>query len=266
MRSAPGMAASSLTKPVPRPIGGNYGEARYRRVQPARRLDLQRPSQLLPYTGCPDGELPSNLIWDAAGNLYGVAFGGGDVYPKCYGCGTVFELSPQAGGGWKDRTLHKFGAFHDDGRYPSSGLVLDGSGNLYGATGGGGSHACGEAGCGTVFKLTPGSDGRWKETILYNFQGGRNGAVGLGPLVFDKAGNLYGTTAFGGDAQCDCGVVYKLTPGSNGKWKYTRLHAFVASDGYEPGAGLIIDSQGNLYGTTAVGGKYGGGVVFEITP
>jgi uncharacterized repeat protein (TIGR03803 family) len=216
------------------------------------------------YTGCPDGELPSNLIWDASGNLYGTAFSGGYVYPKCDGCGTVFELSPQTGGGWKDHTLHKFGAFHGDGVHPSSGLLLDSSGNLYGATDGG-SHTCGEAGCGTVFKVTPGADG-WKETILYNFEGGPGGYAPLGPLVFDKAGNLYGTTAFGGSAQCGCGVVFKLTPGSNGKWKYTRLHAFIASDGYEPAAGLIIDSRGNLYGTTAVGGKYGGGVVFEITP
>jgi len=216
------------------------------------------------YTGCPDGENPSGVIWDGNGNLYGVAFGGGYVYPKCDGCGTVFELSPQAGGGWKDRTLHKFGAFPGDGIAPSSGLLLDSSGNLYGATDGG-SHTCGDGGCGTVFKLTPGANG-WKETMLYNFKGGTDGGVGLGPLVFDKVGNLYGTTAFGGDPQCSCGVVYKLTPSSDGQWKYTRLHAFVASDGYEPAAGLIIDSKGNLYGTTAVGGKYGGGVVFEITP
>jgi uncharacterized repeat protein (TIGR03803 family) len=217
------------------------------------------------YTGCPDGEAPSNLIWDSAGNLYGTAFSGGYVYPKCGGCGTVFELSPEPAGGWKEHTLHKFGAFHGDGVAPSSGLLLDSSGNLYGATGGGGSHVCGLGGCGTVFKLTPGADG-WKETILYNFKGGADGGAGLGPLVFDKAGNLYGTTAFGGDAQCICGVVFKLTPSSNGKWKYSRLHAFVASDGYEPAAGLIIDSKGNLYGTTVVGGKYGGGVVYEITP
>lgn len=220
-----------------------------------------------PHSGCPDGIFPSNLIWDTAGNLYGVAFGGGGSQ-KCGldGCGTVFELSPQTGGGRKEHTLHKFGAFHGDGEGPSSGLLLDSSGNLYGATGGGGSHACGNGGCGTVFKLTPGSDGLWEETILYNFKGGGDGGAALGPLVVDKAGNLYGTTAFGGSAQCGCGVVYKLTPSSNGKWKYTRLHAFVASDGYEPGVGLIIDSKGNLYGTTAVGGKYGGGVVFEITP
>jgi uncharacterized repeat protein (TIGR03803 family) len=216
------------------------------------------------YAGCPDGELPSNLIWDSAGNLYGTAFSGGYVYPKCDGCGTVFELLPQPGDGWKDRTLHKFGAFHGDGIAPESGLILDQSGNVYGATVSGGSHACGLGGCGTVFRLTPESNGSWRETILYNFEAGGNGFYPDGQLAMDKAGNLYGTTGWGG-ASNNCGVIYKLSPGSNGRWRYTRLHVFLGPDGCDPAGGLIIDGKGNLYGA-ALGGKYGLGVVFEITP
>jgi uncharacterized repeat protein (TIGR03803 family) len=218
------------------------------------------------YAGCPDGLFPSKVVWDSAGNLYGAAFAGGKQVPACGldRCGTVFELLPQPGGGWKDRTLHKFGAFHGDGIAPESGLILDGLGNVYGATVSGGSHSCNEGGCGTVFQLTPESNGSWKETILYNFEAGANGFYPEGQLAMDKAGNLYGTTGWGG-ASNNCGVVYKLSPRSNGAWKYTRLHVFEGLDGCDPAGGLIIDGKGNLYGA-ALGGKYGLGVVFEITP
>ena len=82
----------------------------------------------------------------------------------------------------------------------------------------------------------------------------------------DKAGNLYGTTIAGGSSQCDCGVVFKLSPGAGGKWKYTVLHTFVGSDGAQPDANLILNGKGNLYGTTATGGAGGYGVAFELTP
>jgi uncharacterized repeat protein (TIGR03803 family) len=84
--------------------------------------------------------------------------------------------------------------------------------------------------------------------------------------VFDKYGNLYGTTLYGGDPNCGCGVVYKLSPGSNGKWTYTVLHRFTGTDGAQPGANLILDNKGNLYGTTVTGGAGGYGVAFELTP
>jgi len=118
-----------------------------------------------------------------------------------------------------------------------------------------------------VFKLTPQSGGRWKETILYNFQKGVTGFSPNAGVVMDKAGNLYGTTDYGGDPSCDCGVIYKLAPGPKGKWAYTVLHEFgIGNDGGVPEGNLVMDSKGNLYGGTVLGGTYGGGVVFELTP
>ena len=198
-------------------------------------------------------------IMGAAGNLYGTtAYGGGSS--RCgEGCGTVYELSPQAHGRWKETILHRFQASWD-GSYPSLGaLVLDSKGNLYGTADGGNS------GHGGILRMSPTSDGHWKETVLYNILGGANGDHPGAGVVRDKAGNLYGTTIAGGFG-CDCGVVYKLPPGQNGKWTYTVLHTFVGSDGAQPDANLILDDKGNLYGTTATGGPGGYGVAFELTP
>jgi uncharacterized repeat protein (TIGR03803 family) len=198
------------------------------------------------------------------GNLYGTTESGGIACPPP-GCGTAYELSPVRSGGWKHIILHNFGSFQYDGEGPGVGeLALDEAGNLYGTTFAGGKNTC-STGCGTVFKLTPESNGPWKETILYSF---RNGTTGNGPgagVVVDKVGNLYGTTVYGG-GQCGCGVVYKLEPGIHGKWTYTVLHTFTYSDGAQPDANLILDSKGNLYGTTPIGGSGGLGVVFEVTP
>jgi uncharacterized repeat protein (TIGR03803 family) len=174
-------------------------------------------------------------------------------------------LDPSSSG-WKEQVLHSFPAFPKDGQVPGVGaLVFDASGNLYGTTSEGGANTC-FAGCGTIFRLTQETDGRWKETILYNF---KNGASGFSPgagVVLDQAGNLYGATTYGGTSSRGCGVVYKLAPGANGNWTYTVLHRFTGSDGAQPDANLILDSKGNLYGTTATGGANGGGVVFELTP
>ena len=119
-----------------------------------------------------------------------------------------------------------------------------------------------------MFRLSPDSNGRWKETILYRFPNPSDGFSPGASLVFDQAGNLYGTTALGGINACanGCGVVFKLTAGSNGTWKYSVSHRFTGSDGANPAAALIIDQKGNLYGTTTLGGAGGYGVVFEITP
>ena len=198
----------------------------------------------------------SGLIFDASGNLYGVAEGGGD----CSSCGVVFEVMPTSGGGWKEVVLHRFDNNGKDGYTPGGGaLMMDGSGSIYGTTETGG--CCG----GTVFKLTPGSDGHWTETILYNFKPGANGSFPTA-VVMDKARNLYGTTADGGTSSCQCGVVYKLAPGANGKWTYTVLHRFSGIDGAIPTGNLILDDKGNLYGGTVLGGPVNDGVVFEITP
>jgi len=206
---------------------------------------------------CRDGLLPQyGLTWDAAGNLYGVTTEGGVNKG-----GVAFQLEHTAEG-WKEHVLHSFPASRGDGYPPSSGLTLDDSGNLYGITEQGGGSASG-----TVFRLSRQPDGRWKETILYFFpNGSRDGEGPAAGLVFDKAGNLYGTTSGGGDSKCSCGVVFKMTPQPSGKWKYTVLHRFNGADGWVPQAGVTLDDKGNLYGTTTEGGPGGYGVVFEITP
>jgi uncharacterized repeat protein (TIGR03803 family) len=208
-----------------------------------------------------DGADPyAGPIRDAAGNLYGTTSHGGGSKNCGDGCGTAWELSPEATGRWKETILHRFGGAHD-GAFPGLGaLAMDRSGNLYGTTDVGG-----QIGYGTVFELTPGSDGKWKETIVHSFAGGAAGDEPSGGVVMDQAGNLYGTTIAGGSG-CDCGVVYKLAPGKNGKWTYTVLHTFIGSDGAQPDANLILDGKGNLYGTTATGGAGGYGVAFELTP
>lgn len=225
--------------------------------------------------GCRDGEPPEwGLSWDAAGNLYGTTELGGIGSPACSGsggCGVAYQLQSLGDGKWKYHVLHRFAAFPHDGQLPYSGVIVDGSGNVYGTTLEGGStrnnHGC-LVGCGTVFKLTPEPGGHWKETILYNFpQYATDGNGPIGGLVLDRTGILYGTTSGGGDAVCQCGVVFKMTPGSNGKWSYTVLHRFTGKDGWSPQANLIFDKDyKHLYGTTVEGGAGGAGVVFEITP
>jgi uncharacterized repeat protein (TIGR03803 family) len=207
-----------------------------------------------------DGSGPyASPILDPAGNLYGTTELGGSS--RCGGgCGTVYQLTPTSDGKWKEHILHTFQA-RWDGSSPGVGaLALDGAGHLYGTAGGGNS------GHGVVFRLSLGSDDRWRETVLYNVPGGVNGDQPGAGVVMDKAGNLYGTTIAGGSTSCECGVVYKLAPGSKGKWTYTVLHRFVGSDGAQPNANLILDSEGNLYGTTATGGAGGAGVAFKLTP
>jgi uncharacterized repeat protein (TIGR03803 family) len=217
-----------------------------------------------------DGFFPASaLIFDAKGNLYDTTEHGG-----INGDGIVFELTPPppdpAPKEWSEHILHSFPAFSGDGQQPYSGLVFDSSGNLYGATAGGGTpNSLCPSGCGTIFKLTPGLLGEWKETILHKFVDPWNGAAPVGTLVFDRAGNLYGATAGGGKSQnCNggCGTVFKMTPDGNGKWNYTVLHRFTGNDGANPQAGLTLDKKGNLYGTTIQGGKGFYGVVYEITP
>lgn len=222
-----------------------------------------------------DGAYPTSaLIFDAAGNMYGITEEGGNVTGSCSPtCGTVFRLSPNQSGGWTTTVLHTFNV--NEGYFPlRSGLVLDSAGNLYGTTGLGG-----QAHAGTVFELSPMSNGQWRQIVLHSFSGG-DGDFPEGKLVFDAAGNLYGATRSGGNlAAClgnGCGVVYELSPSSGGGWKQTVLYSFNGdSDGGNPIAGLIFDAAGNLYGTTASGGKVdvgfcgaanGCGTVFKLTP
>jgi uncharacterized repeat protein (TIGR03803 family) len=223
-----------------------------------------RPTILHNFTGLNgDGSGPfAGLILDAEGNLYGTTEHGGTSKNCGEGCGTVFELQHLPDGSWKEIILRSFGST-GDGAFPGVGaLIIDKAGNLYGTTDVGGA-----LGGGTVFKLTRETNGLWRETILHNFAvGDGNGDHVSTGVVMDTAGNLYGTTIAGGDPNCGCGVVYKLSQCGDGSWMYTVLHTFTGLDGAEPDANLILDGKGNLYGTTPVGGANGGGVVFEVTP
>jgi uncharacterized repeat protein (TIGR03803 family) len=202
------------------------------------------------------------LISDSQGNLYGVDNGG---HPsKTCGCGTVFELSPNASGGWTKTILYIF-LGGTDGSYPSAPLVFDAAGNLYGTTANGGLYNNG-----TVFKLTRTSSAPWMEQILYSFSGGSDGADPGNGLTFDASGNIYGTTFQGG---IESGVVFELSPASSG-WSFSVLHTFTyGTDGGYPEGTMIFDSEGNLYGTASSGGDAscpvgvdGCGVVFRFTP
>jgi len=260
-------------------------------------------------SGCPDGaEAHANVTFDVSGNLYGTTVLGGR-----YNLGTVFELTPVADSRWTEKVLHSFGKGKDgiapvaglifDGngnlygttngnvspqqsivfellpsadnkwtqkrlhKYPSGSgpvlveLVFDGAGNLYGTTSFGGTH-----GSGTVFELTPGTNGTWTQKVLHNFGSGKDGGGPCAGLILDTIGNLYGTTYYGGAH--NGGTVFELSPGTNGKWAETILHSFDrdSEDGLNPQDSLIFDRHGNLYGTTPGGGAYGEGTVFQVTP
>jgi uncharacterized repeat protein (TIGR03803 family) len=211
-----------------------------------------------------------NLAFDSAGNLYGVTIQGGT-----YGQGTVYELIPQAGGLWAEKILHNFSNTGADGASPEAGVILDSSGNVYGTTLSGGANKghTGGSYAGTVFELMP-AGGEWTEKILYSFPQSRYDAAGpFASLIFDAAGNLYGTTSSGGQYFSN-GTVFELSPNAGGTWTETILHSFGydSSDGVGPYGNLIMDSTGSLYGTTSQGGKYGclcsfiGGTVFKLTP
>jgi hypothetical protein len=217
-----------------------------------------------PQGGCPDGDEPNEpLSWDAHGNLYGTTLYGGNGSPKCpgnLGCGVAFQMTLNSDGTWAYHVMHRFADFPSDGQYPS-GLVVDGSGNAYGVTGEGGVN-----GQGTIFRMTPSTGGRWKQTVLFDFPNCADGCFPGRTLVFDSLGNLYGVSD-GGIADCGytCGVVFKLAPQKNGKWTYSLLHKFTGKDGAFPW-GVIVDDKGNIFGTTENGGTYHSGVAFEITP
>jgi len=207
---------------------------------------------------CGSGELPyAPLSWDLHGNLYGTTLEGGEGE----GYGVVFRMTPNGDGTWNYRVIHYFGIRQNDGILPYAGLVLDAAGNAYGATSAGGVNNTG-----VVFELSPSPGGHWKETILYDFPHCvPDGCAPVFTLTLDQDGNLYGS-AQGGDTKCGpCGVVFKLAPQKNGKWEYSVVHTFHGSDGAGP-YGVILDSKGNIFGTTGGGGKYNMGVAFELTP
>lgn len=218
------------------------------------------------FRGEPDGAAPdADLLLDAAGNLYGTTWAGGQGCTNPYGasgCGTVFEITAAG----KEKTLYSF-ADSPDGAHPTAGLVADRDGNLYGTTAQGGTIYAREFPLGTVFRLTP--DGQ--ETVLYRFNGSaqNDGQNPNSTLVWDEFGNLYGTTTEGGAN--GYGTVFRLGPTG----VESVLYAFPTSstDGKNPEAGLVRDREGNLYGTAQAGGDEtdgcagnGCGVVFRLAP
>lgn len=211
------------------------------------------------FTDKDGNESRAGLIFDGKGNMYGTTQLGGAA-----GQGVVFELTPNADGSWTEKVLHQFTG-NKDGGQPWGGLIFDPAGNLYGMTYQGGTY-----GAGVVFELTPNSNGGWTEKVLHHFNGGKGGGYPQDRLIFDTAGNLYGTTWKGGNlSYCDgagCGVVFKLAPNSKGGWNETVLHTFLDHPGAYPSAGLIFDAAGNLYSTTGGDGTTTFGSVFEITP
>jgi uncharacterized repeat protein (TIGR03803 family) len=209
------------------------------------------------FTGGNDGGDPaSQLTFDTAGNAYGTTVTGG-----AFGCGTVFKLSPSGGGQWQQSVLYSFGC-SNDGKNPYGGVTLDAAGNLYGTTAAGGTGTCTGDGCGVVFKLTR-SGGSWTASVLYSFAGGTDGYGPGGMVVFDRAGNLYGTTPDGG--AYSQGTVYQLSL-NGGQWQEKVIHDFTGgNDGAVGSLGaLLIDSSGAIYGVTELGGANGAGTVFRM--
>jgi uncharacterized repeat protein (TIGR03803 family) len=249
--------------------------------------------------GGTDGSIPEGrIVFDSDGNLYGATNEGGASQ-----CGMVYQLSPPLifGSPWTETAIYSFRCkANGDAAYPLGGLAIDDAGNLYGTTAYGGAGNCllsgALMGCGTIFELSPPpkQGGEWTESIIYSFPtDAKEGYVPWGDLVFDSKGNLYGATQFGGGhgTYCNgyyvyCGAVYELSPPSQqgDPWTERVLHGFsgvtpaeVMGDGANPNGDLILDSAGNVYGTTFFGGftvglckkpkgSLGCGTVFELSP
>jgi uncharacterized repeat protein (TIGR03803 family) len=201
----------------------------------------------------------ARVVFGPDGHLYGTSTNGGT-----YNAGSVFKLTPQVGPCkdaacyWTVNDLHDFGS-GTDGQSPGYGdLNWDEQGNIYGTT-----YYGGTSNLGTVYELTPSGNG-YTESVLYSFSG-TDGTWPFAGLVFDKNGNLFGTSEYGGAD--DWGTVFKLTYVVGVGWTEQVLYDFQdASDGRWPFGGMIFDTSGNLYGATRDGGSGGGGTVFELSP
>jgi len=207
------------------------------------------------FTGGTDGSGPGSPVsFDKHGNLYGTTPTGG-----ANGVGVVYQMKPDGTGGWKFRVIHVFTGGADGAGGSAGRLIVDAAGNLYGVCTTGGTN-----GFGTVFEISP-SHGQWQFTTLYAFKDQPDGGLPYGGLIFDKAGNLYGTTYYAGAH--DVGTVYKLAR-SNGTWTESVLYSFKGgTDGAQPIGGLVTDAAGSLYGTTSGGGaaSCSCGVIFKMT-
>jgi uncharacterized repeat protein (TIGR03803 family) len=198
----------------------------------------------------------TELVMDSSGNLYGTSVQGGN-----FQSGNVFQLKP-TGNGWTLNVLYSFtGGL--DGAEPYKGVTLDSRGNLYGTAVTGGIGGC-EGGCGVVYKLTH-AHGSWSQSVIYSFTGGSDGSGPGSPVVFDKQGNLFGTTPTGGAK--GSGTIYELKPRKVGAWKLQVVHTFTGgNDGAGGSAGrLLFDNSGNIYGVATSGGAYGSGTAFQLS-
>lgn len=199
----------------------------------------------------------SQLAFDRGGNLYGAAALGGTGSQCVAGCGFIFELAHSSGGRWIKKDLYDFHGY--DGAGPSGPLLFDGVGNLYGTASGGGLEEVG-----VIFQLARSSASQWQEHILHQFKG-TDGSQPAGGLTVDAVGNMYGATVQGGLRGCSggCGTVFQLTRAGR-RWTFKSIHAFSGKGGFWPPAGVVVDTVGNLYGTTVYGGLSDYGVVFEL--
>ena len=203
-----------------------------------------------------DGFSSYGVVFDNTGRLFGTAYAGG-----AYDHGLVYYLGHQSALSWDELVLHAFNG--TDGGSPSDNPIFDASGNMYGTT-----YEGGRALTGVVFKLSPSGGAGWSESVLYAFQGtgftaGPDGVNPVAGVVFDAEGNLYGTCDYGGPA--NLGAVFELSPNGDGTWTETVLHTFSGgSDGGHPYAGVILDQQGNLYGTTQ-GTTGSNGTVYKLS-
>lgn len=258
------------------PGGGATGNGTvFEMIPPVTNSGTWTEKVLYSFTGGVDGFLAAGgLAQGPDGAFYGTTALGG-----VNGLGNVYRLAPPVseGGRWGQSVIYSFTGL-SDGELPGGGLVFDRQGRLYGATSNGGNPIC-ASGCGTVFQLTPPASGgsTWSEQTLHEFNGD-DGEQPLGDLVFGANGVLYGAATNGGPVSLtcpgNCGAVFQLTPPASpqGEWRHTTLYFFTSpGDGHNPGAGLIRDPQGPLYGVTSIAGNLidggvGGGTVFEIRP
>lgn len=244
-------------------------------AQPAYAQTL---TTLYNFSGGVVGGYPTLTAIDAAGNLYGNTYEGGNTQSGCgdVGCGLVFKLT-RRNSTWVETIVYDFLGGSTDGRLPRFGPIFGPDGTLYGTTSEGGNQTCRE-GCGIVYRLQPSAtfcrsvSCPWNETIVHSFTGGSDGSMPSSGVSFDSAGNLYGTTSAGGYpsgicGSLGCGVVYEFTP-SNGSWTENVLYAFQgALDGSYPQFGVVMNSAGDLFGTSYSPTDGGSpGAVYELTP
>ena len=253
----------------PTPAGGPGGCGAVIELSPSQRPNGEWSERTIhSFTNCNGRGRPDNTLTYERGSLYGMT----DLQVVGAPC-VLFRLSPPPGGAgrWTYADLFDFNS-PAVGQLPVDAPTFDAAGNLYGTTESGGVGTCLGGGCGTVFRLTPPQhgDGRWSETVLYEFMGGNDGGSPLSTIAIDSAGRLYGTTAVGGTTQK--GTVFALTPQPGGTWAETVLHSFSGGDGVAPESGVLLMS-GALYGTAPFGGRRnsscpqnGCGTAYEVTP